>query len=194
MKDSLPSAATKAILERLAAAGRASRRAYPGEREGRQPVHTVYGGAHLFRVDTAAKMGAVALRTLREVAPDGASLAGALAFTESVRADRLHARVVEKLEREPVEDFRIDFEDGFGNRPDAEEDREAERTALEVARGMEAGSLPPFLGIRIKPLTAELASRAVLPLERFEEEALELEALSNRVTELIRAGGLEEAE
>ena len=37
----------------------------------------------------------------------------------------LYARVVSKLEREPVEDFRLDFEDGYGNRPDAQEDEHA---------------------------------------------------------------------
>jgi len=63
----------------------------------------------------------------------------------------VYNRVLEKLKREPVEDFRIDFEDGYGNRPDAEEDGHAESAALEVARGMQEGSLPPFIGIRIKP-------------------------------------------
>jgi citrate lyase beta subunit len=167
MKRSLPPETAKTVLDRLAEANRAFRRAYPGERGERQPVHTVYGGAHLFRADSAARMGEVALRTLREVAPDAAALAGALAIPEQVPAGALYARVVEKLEREPVEDFRIDFEDGFGNRPDPEEDREAERTALEVARGMEAGSLPPFVGIRIKPLTEILAPRAVRTLDLF---------------------------
>ena len=37
----------------------------------------------------------------------------------------IYRRVTEKLQREPVEDFRIDFEDGYGNRPDDEEDGHA---------------------------------------------------------------------
>ena len=45
-------------------------RAYPGEPEERQPVHTVYGGAHLFRADSAPKLGALALAALDEYAPD----------------------------------------------------------------------------------------------------------------------------
>ena len=167
MKTSLPPETTGPLLERLAGANRAFARTYPGEREERQPVHTVYGGAHLFRADAVARMGEAARSVLREVAPDGKALARALAFSERVPAEVLYTRLVEKLEREPVEDFRIDFEDGFGTRPDAEEDREAERTALEVARGMEAGSLPPFVGIRVKAFTEALAPRAVRTLDLF---------------------------
>src|SRR5262249_4557661 len=55
----------------------------------------------------------------------------------------------------------------YGNRPDAEEDADALRTAEEVARGMEAGSLPPFIGIRIKPLSGELHPRALRTLDVF---------------------------
>ena len=36
--------------------------AYPGDSGSRQPVHTVYGGAHLFKRDTAAKLGDLAVR------------------------------------------------------------------------------------------------------------------------------------
>jgi citrate lyase beta subunit len=75
--------------------------------------------------------------------------------------------VVAKLEREAVEDFRIDFEDGYGNRPDDEEDADAVRTAGEVARGLREGSLPPFLGIRIKPLSGELYPRSLRTLDLF---------------------------
>ena len=71
------------------------------------------------------------------------------------------------MEREPVEDFRIDFEDGYGNRPDAEEDAEAVRTAEEVARGMADDTLPPFIGLRIKPFTEDLTPRAVRTLDLF---------------------------
>src|SRR5471030_2494409 len=52
--------------------------ATPSERSTRQPVHTVYGGAQLFSPDTTKKLGAIALKTLREHAPDAATLAGAL--------------------------------------------------------------------------------------------------------------------
>jgi citrate lyase beta subunit len=82
-------------------------------------------------------------------------------------AHAVYERVVAKLKIEPVEDFRIDFEDGYGNRPDAEEDGHAEFTAQEVARAMSEELLPPFIGIRIKPLTEELKSRSLRTLDLF---------------------------
>lgn len=169
---------TAAEIEDLAADARAAdrrhRERYPGEAPGRQPVHTVYGGAHLFRHDSAAKLGEVARRALAAYAPDPASLAVALT-PESGAADPLppalagavYRRVEDKLAREPVEDFRIDFEDGYGHRADAEEDGHAEAAAGEVARGLAAGTLPPFVGIRIKPLSDELRARSVRTLDLF---------------------------
>ena len=76
-------------------------------------------------------------------------------------ADRVYARVREKLTREPIEDFRLDFEDGYGNRPDAEEDGHAASAAVQVAAAATAGTLPPFIGIRIKNLGDELRGRAL---------------------------------
>jgi citrate lyase beta subunit len=126
----------------------------------RQPIHTVYGGAHLFKADTAAKLGATALKALEAHAPDAPTLASAIGIPIPVAA-RVHARVRDKLVREPVEDFRLDFEDGYGNRPDDEEDGHAESAAGEVAAGARNGTLPPFIGIRIKNLGDELRPRAL---------------------------------
>jgi citrate lyase beta subunit len=165
IKTSLRAESTRPILARLKKANAAFARDYPGDPVERQPVHTVYGGAQLFKADSAARLGEVALRVLREYAPGPRVFADVLGL--GPLASTVHARVVRKLETEPVEDFRIDFEDGYGNRPDAEEDGDAARTAEEVARGMEAGSLPPFLGIRIKPLSGELHPRALRTLDVF---------------------------
>lgn len=151
----------------LAAANREFAERYPGESSARQPVHTVYGGAHLFRSDTAARLGAIARRFLAEYAPDAATLADVVGWTDPELAATVRDRVREKLEREPVEDFRIDFEDGFGNRPEEEEDEAAEDAARAVAAGMAEKSLPPFIGIRIKPLSADLAERGRRTLRLF---------------------------
>ncbi len=131
----------------------------------------VYGGAHLFKAETAAKLGATALRVFQEHAPDSAALAAVLDLTPET-ASRVHARVTEKLQREPVEDFRLDFEDGYGNRPDAEEDGHAESAAAEVATGAKRGTLPPFIGIRIKNLGDELRERALRTTQLFLERLL----------------------
>jgi citrate lyase beta subunit len=156
------------IFARLSAANRQFAADYPGESGDRQPVHTVYGGAHLFKADIAARLGAAALQTLKEYAPRPATFARALGLPGGAAlATTIHRRVIEKLEREPVEDYRIDFEDGYGNRPDAEEDGHAAACAGEMAQGMARGSLPPFIGIRVKPLSEELAARSLRTLERF---------------------------
>jgi citrate lyase beta subunit len=120
----------------------------------------VYGGAHLFKADTAARLGATALRVMDEHAPDARVLATVLGIAPGA-AERVYARVREKLAREPVEDFRLDFEDGYGNRPDAEEDGHAASAAVEVAAALQRGAAPPFIGIRIKNLGEELRERAL---------------------------------
>src|SRR5215213_101438 len=162
-------------------------RYYPGESGGRQPVHTVYGGAHLFKADSARRLGELARRSLEQYAsdflvfakaiglpgsetlpaeldPSSAAIARLYSNPNEMRrenkplwlAHTIYNRVVDKLRREAVEDFRIDFEDGYGNRPDDEEDGHAGAAASEVAAGLEAKTLPPFIGIRIKPFTEEL--------------------------------------
>ncbi|HEX8139433.1 MAG TPA: hypothetical protein VF544_17870 [Pyrinomonadaceae bacterium] len=177
---------------------------YRGETGRRQPVHTVYGGAHLFKAESAERLGALALRALEQYAPDYLTFARAINLPgadglprsaeeaselsarlasepEMVRrsdkpawlAHTIYARVLEKLRREPVEDFRIDFEDGYGNRPDAEEDKHAAAAAGEVALGLSSARLPPFIGIRIKPLTEELRDRSIRTLDIFLSTLLE---------------------
>jgi len=162
----IPEKSLAAIIDLLDKANVGVAGHFPGDSPVRQPVHVVYGGAHLFKADAAQKLGAVALRTLQEHAPDAASLASALGLDPAL-AQRIYPRVIEKLTREPVEDFRIDFEDGFGNRPDAEEDEHAQRTAAEVAAGMKNGTLPPSIGIRIKPLNEELKRRSFRTVDLF---------------------------
>lgn len=162
----IPAAATKAALSALSKQNAAHMKRFPGDSFARQPVHTVYGGAHLFKSDSAKKLGELALRSLSRYAPDALTLARAVGMDESL-AHTVYDRVVEKLKREAVEDFRIDFEDGYGNRPDAEEDGHAVAAAIEVAKGMEDGTLPPFIGIRIKTFSNELAARSARTLDIF---------------------------
>ena len=140
---------------------------FPGSAGERQPVHTVYGGAQLFRFDTTKKLGEVALRMMTEHGVDPMTFASAIGLPDQELAGLIWSRVREKLKREPVEDFRIDFEDGYGNRPDAEEDGHAEAAAREVGRGMREQTLPPFIGIRIKPFTQELMRRSIRTFDIF---------------------------
>jgi citrate lyase beta subunit len=168
MNRSLDPATLKRLAAKLRPANLRFAAAHPGESERRQPVHTVYGGAQLFGADTAVKIGRVSQRALQEHAPDAATLAQALGWrADDPLAARVRERVAAKLAREAVEDFRIDFEDGYGNRPDAEEDGHAVSVAGEVARGLAAGTLPPFIGIRVKPLSEELRERSIRTLDLF---------------------------
>jgi len=157
------------VVAKLAEENRAFMAIYPGESDRRQAVHTVYGGAHLFKADSTGKLGEVALRSLREYAPDAGSLTHILHEHEwdASFAEKIYDRIVEKLSREPVEDFRLDFEDGYGNRVDSEEDAHAEQGAREVAAGLAAGTLPPFIGIRIKPFNEDLRERSMRTLDIF---------------------------
>ncbi|MEY2547198.1 MAG: hypothetical protein QOG48_2315, partial [Verrucomicrobiota bacterium] len=161
---SLDPIATSEITPALSDANKKFMQRYAGESNRRQAVQTVYGGAHLFKADSAKKLGEVALRSLKEYAPDAQTLSDALGVQLT---QKIYDRVVEKLQREPVEDFRLDFEDGYGNRPDEEEDRHAHLAALEVARGMKEKTLPPFIGIRLKPLNEDLRVRSVRTLDIF---------------------------
>jgi citrate lyase beta subunit len=151
--------------------------AHLGEGPGRQPVHTLYGGAQLFSSDSVPKLGAIALRAMNTFAPDPATLGRALGISDHSALATIDKRVRDKLAREPIEDFRIDFEDGYGIRPDAEEDHHAEVVARELAKGMHDGTLSPFIGIRIKPLNEELRARAIRTLDLV-------------LTALVEAGGI----
>ena len=130
------------------------------------PVHTVYGGAHLFQANLAAKLGRQALKIM---SMEEAGFGEVFGLPQTL-LHTVYTRVLAKLHREPVEDFRIDFEDGFGYRSDAEEDSEAIRSSKEIVRGIESSSLPPWVGIRIKPFTETSRSRAIRTLELFLRE------------------------
>ncbi|WP_229069844.1 aldolase/citrate lyase family protein [Actinoplanes sp. DH11] len=132
------------IDRRLAAHDAFLRARYPGERAGRQPIHTVYIPAD--KLISFAEWGPQALLSMDENDfpwPD-----------PTIRA---------KLEREPIEDLRVDFEDGYGVRDDDEEDAAVRRAATTLA----AGPRPPFLGIRIKSLEAATRHRALRTLDLF---------------------------
>src|SRR2546426_455039 len=166
MNTSLSVESFEKITARLRSSMSGFAKRYPGESGRRQPVHTVYGGAHLFKSDTAVRLGQLAVRSFEAFGPNPTAFAEALDLPGGL-ADTIFARVGEKIAREAVEDFRIDFEDGYGTRPDAEEDGHAASAAEELARGMAAASLSPFIGIRIKTFSEELYARSIRTLDLF---------------------------
>ena len=169
----------------------------------REPVHVVYGGANLFTVETPNKLGKLALKSLKNYAPNFVEFAYAMwlsgadtlpAFAdiietlekqlaknpEKVRAENfaawfawtIYQKTVEKLKREPVEDFRIDFEDGYGFRSDEEEDGHAISASDELAKAFLANAITPFCGFRTKSFAPETKKRAVKTLNLFLENLI----------------------
>jgi citrate lyase beta subunit len=156
------------ITQGLEQAGARFRERFPGLSAERQPIHSVYGGAHLFKAGGHLRLGRLALASMDEHAPDSAAFAQALGLDGADGhglAQTVYARVREKLAREPVEDLRIDFEDGYGYRPDAEEDRHAALAGEQLAIALADGALPPFVGIRIKSFAPESLPRAIRTLD-----------------------------
>lgn len=135
------------------------------------PVHTYYGAADQFRADSARRLGDEALQALDTHAPDAASFAAVVGWRPDSAA--LYDRVREKLQRQPVEDFRLDFEDGYGIRPDDEEDATAKAAAAQVAKALADGTLPAGIGLRIKQFTPPFRRRARRTLSLFLSTLLE---------------------
>ncbi|MFJ7136431.1 DUF6986 family protein [Streptomyces fungicidicus] len=141
-------------------------RRYPGDPGTRQPVHTVYVPGDDFAADTLRVWGDRALAALDEHAPDAASFAAVIGL-DGALAEDVYGRVRAKLEREPVEDLRVDFEDGYGNRPDAEEDETAARAARLIAAAHAAGTAAPYMGVRVKCMEAAVRDRGIRTLDIF---------------------------
>lgn len=163
----IPNDKKEQLFNSLKQANSAFNQIYPGDRSDRQPVHTLYGGANLFKSDAALALGARALEILQTYAPNHEVFGSVFGFSDPKFSQRIYDKVVAKLKTEAVEDYRIDFEDGYGNRSNDEEDQTAETTARELAKGMREGTLSPFVGIRIKPFTEEMKERGLRTLDIF---------------------------
>jgi citrate lyase beta subunit len=149
---------------RLAAADAALSTSYPGETPTRQPVHTVYVPANQFRADMSQSWGRAAIEAID---------ASSALFAQVAGGDDLVGRVRAKLLAEPVEDVRIDFEDGYGSPGDEAEDADVESAANELALAIASGGEPPSRGIRFKSLEAPTRRRGVRTLTLFLSRFLE---------------------
>ena len=196
MKKKLSQQKLKELFRSLEIANQNHRSIYPSSFNIQQPIHTVYGGAQLFKANLVQKLGGTAKRIFLNYAPDPVTFSRALEFKgwnklhenpagkewlleklpknhePSWLAETVWNRILKKLECEPVEDFRIDFEDGFGVRSDEEEDKVAFEAAQEVAQGMKEKSLPDFIGIRIKDFD-NFYERSISTLDIFLSSLLE---------------------
>jgi citrate lyase beta subunit len=149
---------------RLAGADAELERRFPGDAAARQPVHTVYVPADRYHAGLAAAWGEQAAAALGEHADS---------FAELVGDETLVAQVRDKLAREPIEDLRIDFEDGYGRRDDDVEDADVDRAARALAQAQTTGTGTPYAGIRFKSLEAPTRHRGIRTLTAFVATLLE---------------------
>jgi hypothetical protein len=124
----------------------------------------VYVPADRYHPDLPAEWGATAVRALAANDVDATTLADLLDVDDTVAAAVL-SRITAKLAGEPIEDLRIDFEDGFGPRSDADEDAAA--TAAGAALAATSRARPPFAGVRFKSLELATRRRGVRTIDLF---------------------------
>ena len=109
---------------------------YPGESAARQPVHTVYGGAHLFTRETAKKLGELAMKVARRRTRRTPDVRARRSGIRGELARRcLRARASRSSIASPSRISASTSRTATATRPDAEEDRHVELAAQEVARG-----------------------------------------------------------
>ena len=172
-----PGAVAASLIARLDAlladADAALTRDYPGEAPARQPVHTVYVPADLMHPDLPEAWGTAALAAIDEHADLFAEIAGATGAAGGAGSGDLVPRVRAKLAAEPVEDLRLDFEDGYGDRGDDAEDADALAAATALAAAIAEGTAPPYRGLRVKSLEAPTRRRGVRTLTLFLSRLLE---------------------
>ncbi|WP_181578436.1 aldolase/citrate lyase family protein [Arthrobacter sp. AQ5-05] len=171
----LNAAALASIESDLAATDELLEKGYPGDDGRRQPIHTAYVPADRFTPELPAVWGAAALAKAGGVS-GLATLAEKLGLSQP---GELATLVAAKLGSEPIEDLRLDFEDGYGDRGDEAEDAAAVAAAEQVVKAVAAGAAPPFIGIRFKCFEAPTRARGLRTLDLF-------------VSTLARAGELPE--
>jgi citrate lyase beta subunit len=142
-------------------------RRYPGAPTSRQPVHSVYVPADEVDGGTIRAWGSAALDALAAGGgPEHLLEVHGLLPAGPERA-RVAELVVAKLEREPIEDLRIDLEDGYGDVGDEAEDAAADVAVATIGELSGTGALPPFVGIRFKSFERPTRARGLRTLDRF---------------------------
>lgn len=142
---------------------------YPQDAGTRQPIHSVYLPGQKYTPETPAEWGSAALAAVNEAGGMGHLLQVHGLVQNDDEAQLIAEKVEHKLNTEPIEDLRIDFEDGYGNHPDADEDAAVLTAANNLGRAMADGVAPPFVGIRFKAFEPRTRERGLRTLELFVE-------------------------
>ncbi len=136
------------------------------------PVSVLYGGAHLFRAGSFEKLGGIARATFAEVVRDESDVCAIVGEGALAHAAAIRRRVEAKLAAAPLEDVRVDFEDGYGLRSDDDEDADATRVGQVLASRPSAA--PRWVGVRVRAFdraTAERSARTLVRVARELDEA-----------------------
>ncbi|OBI61564.1 aldolase [Mycolicibacterium fortuitum] len=166
------------VDRRLAAADAQLVNQYRGDDGRRQPIHTVYVPGNRYSATMPADWGSIALGTAKDAGglDAVAALVGAGSGTDCA-PETLAALVETKLTAEPIEDLRIDFEDGYGTFDDATEDADVAQAVAALRMALDAGTSTPFVGTRFKCFEAGTRARGLRTLDMF-------------VSGLVESGGL----
>lgn len=166
------------VDRRLAAADAQLVNQYRGDDGRRQPIHTVYVPGNRYSATMPADWGSIALGTAKDAGglDAVAALVGAGSGTDCA-PETLAALVENKLTAEPIEDLRIDFEDGYGTFDDATEDADVAQAVAALRMALDAGTSTPFVGTRFKCFEAGTRARGLRTLDMF-------------VSGLVESGGL----
>ncbi|MGA5540314.1 DUF6986 family protein [Mycobacterium sp. NPDC051198] len=166
------------VDRRLSAADAQLVNRYPGDDGRRQPVHTVYIPGNRYSATMPADWGTTALAAGKDAGglDAVAALVGASGGTDC-EPETLAVLVENKLATEPIEDLRIDFEDGYGTFDDATEDADVAQAVAALRIALDAGTSTPFVGTRFKCFEAGTRARGLRTLDMF-------------VSGLVESGGL----
>ncbi|WP_029109584.1 aldolase/citrate lyase family protein [Mycobacterium sp. URHD0025] len=166
------------VDRRLSAADAQLLNQYPGDDGRRQPIHTVYVPGNRYSATLPADWGTAALAAANDAGglDAVAALVGVSSGTDCA-PETLATLVENKLTAEPIEDLRIDFEDGYGTFDDATEDADVEQAIAALRIALDAGTSTPFVGTRFKCFEAGTRARGLRTLDIF-------------VSGLVDSGGL----
>ncbi|WP_250286294.1 DUF6986 family protein, partial [Frankia sp. CiP1_Cm_nod2] len=139
---------------------------FPGDPGSSQPVHTCYVPADQVTATVVDDWAAAARAAFGAHAGEPSGLAAATGVPAAL-AGRVHDHVRRVLTGSPVADLRVDLEDGYGVRADAEEDAHAVAAAEALRAAAAAGRLPASYGLRPKSLDAAVRARGLRSLDLF---------------------------
>ncbi len=150
--------------------------AYPGPAARRQPVHTVYVPADVPELEGVAPAWGRQALDLVDAHGGLGRLCRDLGLEEGL-VRQVAPRVARKLAQAPVEDLRVDFEDGYHHVDDESHDAHVVRAVRARRADEQAGVATDFWGIRFPCFEADTRARGLRTLDLL-------------VGELVAGGGL----